>query len=402
MNQDIIIQKRAAKYLYFVCLAAIPLWLLWIVFDYLYAFELWLDFLPLRLIGSFISLLIAWRIRKREHSLHVMQLLMFIYYNISIGIMMASVPASALSIYFTGYSMVIIVMYFILILNRKQLILFSLTVFASIVGIILYGNHSMYILFGNGGFAFITIWVLMNFIGYSRYNGVLRDISLLAEIEKAKENQELIVLLKAANEEKATLLKEIHHRVKNNLQIVSSILNLQRSYVDDDKTLLVLKESQDRIRSMAAIHENLYKSKDLSSINLANYVPKLVGELIDSYSQVTPKQITFIGDIVDLNLEIDKAIPCGLIINELVTNSIKHAFKTTSHPIISIHVEQTNNQITIHFSDNGQGMAENIIGEELNSLGLTLIHSLVEQIDGELSTFNENGAHFIIRFNVLN
>ena len=142
---------------------------------------------------------------------------------------MASVPASALSIYFTGYSMVIIVMYFILILNRKQLILFSFTVFASIVGIILYGNHSMYILFGNGGFAFITIWVLMNFIGYSRYNGVLRDISLLAEIEKAKENQELIVLLKAANEEKATLLKEIHHRVKNNLQIVSSILNLQRS-----------------------------------------------------------------------------------------------------------------------------------------------------------------------------
>ncbi|MGZ7070064.1 MAG: histidine kinase dimerization/phosphoacceptor domain -containing protein, partial [Methanobacterium sp.] len=211
--------------------------------------------------------------------------------------------------------------------------------------------------------------------------------------------------LKSSLKEKEILLKEIHHRVKNNMQIISSLLNLQLANVDDNQALDVLKESQGRIKSMALVHENLYLSDVLASINFKEYIQKLVMDLIVTYKA---DFIELKLNIDDIYLNIETATPCGLIINELVTNSIKHAFSKPIHQqptspeaesTITIGFTENKDEFKLTVQDNGMGLPESYGNSK--SLGLRLVRVLVEQLNGAMEINRENGTTFTIIFKEL-
>ena len=169
-------------------------------------------------------------------------------------------------------------------------------------------------------------------------------------------------------QEKEVLLKEVHHRVKNNLQVISSILNLQSSYVKDEGTLNILKESQNRIKSMAFIHESLYQTKDFSSINFTEYIVNLSNNLIHSYSNFD-HEVKLNLDIQNVFLNLDLAIPCGLIINEIVSNALKYAFvENKEDGEISIKMEVVGDNLILLIGDNGKGLPETIDYRNTESL----------------------------------
>ncbi len=206
--------------------------------------------------------------------------------------------------------------------------------------------------------------------------------------------------IKASLHEKEILLKEIHHRVKNNLQIISSLLNLQTHYVNDDKVAVnVLKESQNRVKSMAMIHEKLYQSKNFSHIQFDDYIRRLINELF--YSYATPEDIKPIIDVDNIELNIETSIPCGLIISELISNSLKYAFPNRDEGRIKISLKKYDDKYRLIISDNGIGFPEELDYKNTNSLGLKLINSLVDQIDGEICLNRKQGTEFIITFKEL-
>ncbi len=227
---------------------------------------------------------------------------------------------------------------------------------------------------------------------YSRVNAnevivITRDITDNIEFET-----QLINSVK----EKEILLKEVHHRVKNNLQVISSILNLQSSYVDDEKTLEIINESQNRIRSMSYIHESLYQTKDFSSIDFHDYITNLVQNLVHSY-QIFSGKTKLNLDIARVQLGLDQAIPCGLILNELVSNSLKHAYSEAGGEI-QIEIKEENNKVIIRVEDFGSGLPKGFKIEESETLGLGLVDTLIDQIDGELILKTETGTKYLIIF----
>lgn len=197
--------------------------------------------------------------------------------------------------------------------------------------------------------------------------------------------------------EKDILLKEIHHRVKNNLQIVVSFLNLQAQCIEDEESIRAFEESQNRIKTMALIHENLYRSKDLSNINFSKYINDLVSNLISAYRN-QGADIKFRIIVEKNSLNIDQMILLGLILNELVTNSLKYAF-TKDYGEIDIKLLNKNSKCIFLVKDNGKGLPENFNFENLDSLGLNLIKVLVKQLEGNVE-FNSNnlGTEFKIIF----
>lgn len=199
--------------------------------------------------------------------------------------------------------------------------------------------------------------------------------------------------------EKEVLLKEVHHRVKNNMQVISSILNLQSSYVSDDYALTLLKESQNRIKTMAYIHESLYQNKSFASVNFSDYVSTLVNNIVQSYAASKDK-ISLNLDIEKVALSLDVSIPVGLIINELVTNAIKHGFPGSRTGIIDINLKTENNFVFLELKDDGVGFATGVDLENSHSLGLQLVNTLIEQIEGQLQFKSENniGTRFVITF----
>ncbi len=202
--------------------------------------------------------------------------------------------------------------------------------------------------------------------------------------------------LKASLHEKEVLLKEIHHRVKNNLQVVSSMLNLQSMNIEDPWLNGVFRESQDRVRSMALIHEKLYQSGDLSRIDFNEYVQNLTAYLLRSYgSGGTIKLNTDVGDIL---LCVDLAIPCGLIINELVTNSLKYAFPEGRAGTITISMRREDREYTLVIGDDGIGMPDDLDCRKSGSLGLQLVDTLNEQLEGSIGMSQANGTWFKIKF----
>ncbi len=202
--------------------------------------------------------------------------------------------------------------------------------------------------------------------------------------------------LKGSLEEKEILLKEIHHRVKNNLQIISSLLSFQIESPIGDKS--VLTESQNRISSMALIHEYLYKSDDLASINFNDYTQNLISNLIRIY-KIDSGSININTDIEDINLKIESAVPCGLILNELISNSLKYAFPNGSCGEISIEFKKDENgKVNIICSDNGIGIPNEIDIKNTKTLGLKLVHMLTEQLEGTIELDRTNGTKFIMEF----
>ncbi len=208
--------------------------------------------------------------------------------------------------------------------------------------------------------------------------------------------------IQAALREKEVLLKEIHHRVKNNMQVISSLLQLQAQYIEDEPTLILFEESQTRIHSMALIHEQLYQSENLARIDLPSYVENLVANLYQSFG-CGNTSIQFNLNVDPIHLNIETAIPCGLIINELVSNSLKYAFTKSLAGEININFHEINSQqFHLSIQDNGSGFPANFDVENTETLGLRLVRMLTYQLDGTLVIDSECGTCYHITFVELN
>jgi len=204
--------------------------------------------------------------------------------------------------------------------------------------------------------------------------------------------------LKASLNEKDVLLKEIHHRVKNNMQIINSLLSMQEAKITDKCSMQILKNSQNRIRAMALVHEHIYESEDFSSIELNNIITELIQDLIIN-EQLQNANIAVKFDIDNIKVSIDQAIPLGLIINELATNTFRHAFRDdmTGNLTVSLKRIETNECILI-IEDNGLGLPVNFSFDDSDALGLQLVKNLVQQIDGVLNIDRNQGISYVIRF----
>ena len=199
-------------------------------------------------------------------------------------------------------------------------------------------------------------------------------------------------LIQQALEDKETLLKEIHHRVKNNLQIISSLLSLQSRRVEDPKVLEAIQDGQNRVQSMALIHENLYQDENLVQVNAQLYIDQLIENLIRSYN-VNPQGVTFTKNIDPLALDVDTLIPLGLMLNELISNTLKYAFEPNKSGQVSLSLKQQEEGLLLKISDNGKGFPLNFDSHSLKSLGFRLINSFTKKLNGVLKTWNEQGAH---------
>ena len=210
--------------------------------------------------------------------------------------------------------------------------------------------------------------------------------------------QEAETRIRASLQEKEVLLKEVHHRVKNNLQIISSLLNLQSGYIDDERTLQMFKESQSRIQSMALIHEKLYQSEDLARVNFAEYIDSLVGFLMRSYGS---GGVGIALNVEPVFLSLDTSIPCGLIVSELVSNSFKYAFPKGHVGEIFVRLKSIDDEhYELSVGDTGIGFPEDVDFQETESLGLQLVTTLANQLDGEIELDRSNGTAFRICFRV--
>jgi two-component sensor histidine kinase len=203
--------------------------------------------------------------------------------------------------------------------------------------------------------------------------------------------------------EKEILLQEVHHRVKNNLQVISSILNLQSSYVKDPNTLNILRESQNRIKSMSFIHESLYQTTDFSYIDFSDYILSLAKNLVHSYS-INLGSVRLETAFEKVYLNLDQAIPCGLIVNELVSNALKYAFPDNQKGVLQLGIRETNHKITLKVKDGGVGVPEEFDIEKGDTLGLQLVFTLVEQLDGEVAFKSKpgKGTEYLITFDKQN
>jgi len=221
------------------------------------------------------------------------------------------------------------------------------------------------------------------------------NTSLKAEIsERKRAEKKALVSLR----EKEILLKEVHHRVKNNLQIISSLLELQSDYIHDEQSLRFFRESQDRIKAMALVHERLYASADLASINVCEYLKNLTSQLVLSYV-VDPGCIDLEFDVGDFCLGIEEAIPCGLIVNELVSNSLKHAFPGRPGGKIAVTCStDAEDMVILSVSDNGVGIPEELDINRSETLGLQIVFLLARQLRGTVNVRNDGGSSFAIRF----
>jgi two-component sensor histidine kinase len=265
--------------------------------------------------------------------------------------------------------------------------------------------------------------------------GVIRDITERKEMEESlKESEEQI---KTSLREKEVLLKEIHHRVKNNMQIISSLLNMQSESIEDEYILRIFKESQNRVKSMALVHEKLYQTKDLSRIDFGEYTRSLTSHLLRSFASSNTNRVQLVIDIDEVFLDVNKSIPCGLIVNEIVSNSFKHAFPGYTADVekridgrkdlsrdkdiirismcentiaksppgqpgkISVEADVHSRIIEMVISDNGLGFPDDIDFQNTKTMGLELVNILVSQIKGTIEHIKDkDGTEFKIIFRV--
>jgi two-component sensor histidine kinase len=198
--------------------------------------------------------------------------------------------------------------------------------------------------------------------------------------------------------EKEVLLREVHHRVKNNLNIISSLLNLQSSMIRSPADAMsAFENSRDRIMAMSLVHEKLYQSSNYAQVNMQEYVGTLVSQLTVAYGQGRPVRLVF--DAAGVFLDVNTSIPCGLIMNELITNAFKYAFPDNREGAISITMHKSASRaVELDISDDGVGMPADVAVERADSLGLTLVRMLVEQLDGSILVTSEHGTSFHIQF----
>jgi two-component sensor histidine kinase len=223
---------------------------------------------------------------------------------------------------------------------------------------------------------------------------VIRLLGILQDITERKLAEER---LRTSLQEKEVLLREIHHRVKNNLQVVSSLLSLQAMQTPSAEASSALMESCRRIQVMADIHNRLYGSSDIAQIEFDVFVNTLAKDIIAAYASDSLR-IDLEADLEPVTLDIDAAIPCSLIISELLSNAIKHAFPGKSKGTVAVALKQRAEKLHLRIRDSGSGMPEENHQRSNGSLGLKLVHALVEQLDGEIIFSNENGTSVSITF----
>jgi two-component sensor histidine kinase len=204
--------------------------------------------------------------------------------------------------------------------------------------------------------------------------------------------------LSATLREREVLLQEIHHRVKNNLQVISSLINLQVRQLDDGSSRDALAECQTRVQAIALIHEKLYQSKDYSRVHFSEYARSLASNIF-SATGISPQFVSLRLLVEDVALGVDKAIPCGLILNELITNALKHAFPASMLGTVTVKLHKPREQvISLMVSDNGVGMPGTPDLKASSSLGLSLVYTLVDQLEGSLDIERDQGTTFRITF----
>lgn len=217
---------------------------------------------------------------------------------------------------------------------------------------------------------------------------VARDITQWKEAEK---------IVHDSLKEKELLLREIHHRVKNNLMIISSLLNLQSIQINDTEVLKMIKDSQSRARSMAVLHEKLYSSSDLKRINFGEYIESITEYLFNTYS--TNNHVSLKMDVEYLMLDINTCLPLGLIVNELVSNSLKYAFPKGMNGCVTVRFHRSPENYILEVEDDGVGLPENMDIEQADSMGMKLVSNFTKQLNGEMELIIKNGTCFRIRFN---
>lgn len=226
------------------------------------------------------------------------------------------------------------------------------------------------------------------------YGDLLGYFLVGMDITRQKENEEFI---QRSLDEKHILLREVHHRVKNNLQVIQSLLRMQGRESGSATLEPLLRESQNRIRSIALIHEQLYKQEDVSEIDLANYLKLLLRQVFRTF-ELGNKHIASFVEFKGVYLSLTKAIPCALIVNELVTNSIKYAFHNQDSGEIRVHAEKDGDKLIMSIRDNGSGFSQKINIDETETLGLKIVRTLTRQLGGELEMREDQGAFFQITF----
>jgi len=220
-------------------------------------------------------------------------------------------------------------------------------------------------------------------------------LGLFQDITRRKEMETQII---SSLQEKEVLLKEIHHRVKNNMTVVHSMLELQSHYIHDERDREMFRQSMNRIKSMAIIHEKLYQSKDLARIHFSSYLKQMIEDMFTSYG-LTKDRISLKIDVNDIYLGIDSAIPCGLIINELVSNSLKYAFPDIQKGEVIVSLSTGgSDEYELVVSDNGIGLPDGLDAGSAQTLGMTLVKALVKQLQGTIETKRGKGTEFRITF----
>ena len=296
-------------------------------------------------------------------------------------------------------------------LPRKKIIIFAIVV----LGVLLISPvivESLQLAYVMPVFGFVLTWFAahMALLNHNRLLEMDRQTELrLKAMELAAVNEDLSTeiidritaerKIEESLHEKEVLLKEIHHRVKNNLQVISSLLNLQSGLVANEEALSVFQDSQNRIRSMALIHELLYRSLDLAKVDFADYVRRLAVYLWQSYGG-QERNIGLDVQAETIYLGIDTAVPLGLILNELISNALKHAFPDgRSGEIVAALSPDPSGEVHLCVRDNGVGLPAGLDFLHTSSLGLQLVHTLLGQINGRLHHFNQNGATITVIFN---
>jgi len=221
---------------------------------------------------------------------------------------------------------------------------------------------------------------------------------VLATTRDVTEQREAEDRLRASLKEKEILFKEVHHRVKNNLQIVSTLLHLQSKFLVDERDLKTFKESQNRVRAMALIHEKLYGSKNLAKLDLASYVASLADHLFEAFG-VDRSTVKLQAEVEDIALNMDKAVPFGLILNELVSNALKYAFPEGRKGTVRIELRaRQNGEVALSVSDDGVGLPAEVDFRDAKTLGLHLVRMLAWQLQGSLEREDGPGTKFVIAF----
>lgn len=252
-------------------------------------------------------------------------------------------------------------------------------------------------------FAFIAIIVISYYYSISSFIESVIGISAILvlavtrQILTLKEGKKVQGMLLKSLKEKDVLLKEVHHRVKNNMQIIASLFNLQQKSIQDPDSLSAFNDTKNRVNTMAMVHESLYHTDDLSNLDIAQYIENLLTSLYRTY--VTNRELVNMEmDVERVNMNLNTAIPLGLIINELITNSLKYAFPEGKKGNIALGLYSEDGGHALYVVDDGIGLPEEIDIKNTESLGMQLVTTLVEQIEGTIELNRKGGTGFIIKF----